>query len=124
MNPVLDQQIVPHYEKYYELDTQDLLHIVTVRNDNDIIGYYISFLFIHPHYKDHLFATNDILFIHKKYRGSTVAYRMFKFAEKELKKLGVSVMTIHMKNDFPFERLCQSLDMDKHEIVYSKYLGD
>lgn len=114
----------PDYEAYFLMDAEDRLQIVTVRKDAKIIGYYISFIYVHPHYKDNKFAQNDILFIHPDYRGSTVAYRMFKFAEKELKKIGCSVNTIHMKVEFPFERLCEKLGMDKHEIVYSKYIGD
>ena len=48
---------------------------------------------------------------------------MFKFAEKELKRVGVDVFIIHMKSDYPFERLCESLGMKKQEIMYSKYIG-
>lgn len=114
----------PDYDAYFAMDKIDALQIVTVRDDGVIVGYYISFIFTHPHYKDNKMAQNDILFIHPDYRRGTVAYRMFKFAEKELKKIGCSVNMIHMKVKFPFERLCQKLGMDKHEIIYSKYIGD
>ena len=114
----------PDYEAYFAMDAKDALHIVTVRKDAKIIGYYISFIYNHPHYKDDKMAQNDVLFIHPDYRGGTLAYRMFKFAEEELRKLGCSVMMLHMKVNFPFENLCKKLDMDKQEIIYSKYLGE
>jgi len=114
----------PDYNRYWEAANHGCLHIVTVRDDEEIIGYFISFISPHVHYQNDRFAVNDILYIKKEYRGTTVAYRMFKFAEKELKKAGASVFIVSMKADFPFERLCESLGMSKHEITYSKYLGD
>ncbi len=117
-------EFLPDYEAYYALDEAGALQIVTVRKDGAIIGYYISFVYTHPHYKENKFAQNDILFIHPEYRKGTIAYRMFKFAENELKKIGCSVLLVHMKDKFSFEPLCKKLGMDKQEIVYSKYIGD
>jgi len=114
----------PDFEAYYAMEEMGALQAIIVRKDGEIVGYYISFIFTHPHYKDNKFAQNDILFIHPDYRGGTVAYRMFKYAEKELKNIGCSVNLIHMKTQFPFERLCEKLGMDKQEIIYSKYIGD
>jgi len=114
----------PDFDAYFKMDEAGRLQIVTVRDNSLIIGYYISFIIVHPHYKDDKFAQNDILFIHPEYRGGTVAYRMFKYAEEQLKNIGCSVVLIHMKTQHPFERLCVALGMDKHEIVYSKYIGN
>lgn len=114
----------PDYSSYVMMQENDLLQSVIVRKDDKIIAYYISFIYIHPHYKNNKMAQNDILFVHPDYRGGTVAYRMFKFAEKELKKIGCSVNTIRMKVEFPFERLCLKLGMVEQEKTYSKYIGD
>jgi len=46
-----------------------------------------------------------------------------KFVEEKFKEMRVSVMTIHMKVDFPFEKLCEAFGMDKVEYLYTKYLG-
>lgn len=114
----------PDYESYIAMEKVGAVQAVTVRDDYKLIGYYISFIYIHPHYKDNKMAQNDVLFIHPDYRGGTAAYRMFKFAEKELIKIGCSVNTIHMKTQFPFENLCQKIGMNKQEIIYSKYIGE
>ena len=113
----------PNYESYLAREEEGAVQVVVVRDDGRLIGYYISFIYQHPHYKNDLFAVNDILFLERAYRGSTIAYRMFKYAEKELKKLGVSVIMMTMKTQHPFVRLCESLGMEEHEIVYSKYIG-
>lgn len=114
----------PDYERYLQLDALGLTHSITVRDGDRLVGYYISVLSPNLHYKDHLYSVNDILYIDTPYRGGTAAYRMFKFVEKKLKDKGVSVMTLHMKTEFPFDRLCTALGMDKLENLYIKYIGD
>ena len=114
----------PDYDKYLMLEELGMLHIVTVRDEGVLIAYYVSFVHHNIHYKDHIFAVNDIMYVANAYRGSTVAYRMLSYAEKELKKLGVSVMSVHMKADFPFERLCEKRGMKKAEYLYTKFIGD
>lgn len=113
----------PDYDLYYKLNEDKKLLTITVRDEGRLVGYFLVFLFYHPHYKNDLYANTDILFIDKKYRGGTTAYRLFKFVEKQLRKLDVSVFLISMKTQHPFEGLCEALDMNKHEITYSKYLG-
>jgi len=114
----------PDYDKYISLQNMGMLHVVVVRDDGKLVGYFVSFIQPHIHYKKHLFAVSDILYIHPDYRGSTVAYRMFKYAKQELREVGVSVLMIHMKTAHPFGRLCEALGMEKQELSYSVYLGD
>jgi hypothetical protein len=49
---------------------------------------------------------------------------MFKYAFEQLKAAGAQIITIHMKTDAPFEKLCQKLGMQKQEYLYSIYIGD
>lgn len=114
----------PDYEAYYAMESIGALSTVIVRKGENIIGYCISFIYSHPHYQDHKFAQNDVLFVHPDYRGGTVAYRLLKFTEEELKRIGCSVHNLHMKVDYPFENLCEAVDMNKIEYIYSKYIGD
>lgn len=114
----------PDYDVYYKLEEQGVLHIVTARDNDVLIGYYISFVHPNPHYKNTLFAVNDILFVHPDYRGGSTAYRMFKYAFAALKELGAVIITIHMKTDAPFEALCEALGMEKQEYLFTIYLGD
>jgi GNAT superfamily N-acetyltransferase len=78
----------------------------------------------HPHYKDHLFAVNDILFVHPKYRNTNLSAGLFQYAEKKLKERGVSVMAIHMKVDNPFESFAEKLGFEKAEYTYQKFIGE
>jgi len=114
----------PDYDKYLQLADIDMLHLVSVRKEGVLVGYYLSFISINPHYMDHTYAANDVLYVHEDHRGGTVAYRMFKYAEEKLKEKGVSIITVHMKNKLPFDRLCEARGMEAIETIYMKYIGD
>lgn len=114
----------PDYDKYLDLCDSGILHIVTARDEDKLIGYYISMMVPHIHYSSHKFAVNDILYIDEEYRKTLVGLEMFKFAEKCLKEEGVSVMTIHMKTSLPFDSLCEGLGYDYAERNYTKYIGE
>ena len=114
----------PDYNKYVELNKLGVLKIYTVRDDDKLVGYFLVTVSPNLHYKSHLFAVNDIIYIDPEYRGRTVAYRLFKYAESELKKLGVSVITINMKVYAKFDRLLTKLGYGKIEEVFGKYIGD
>lgn len=114
----------PDYERYLALDKAGALHTVIARDNDKLIGYYISFISYHIHYADNIYAMNDVIYIDPSYRKGTVAYRLLKFAEMKLKELGVDVMMLHMKTEHPFDRLCEGVGMKKVESIYSKYIGD
>jgi hypothetical protein len=49
---------------------------------------------------------------------------MLKFVEGVYKRMGVSVMTLHMKVFAPFETLCEKAGMKKTEYLCTKYIGE
>lgn len=114
----------PDYERYLDMNVLGFVRVFTIRDEGKLVGYSLYLLNPNIHYKDHLYAVNDVIYVDPEYRGSTAAYRLMKLSEKTLKAAGVSVMTIHMKTYLPFERLCQAFDMDKVEYLYMKYIGD
>jgi len=114
----------PDYDKYLLLDSLGMLHVVTARDGDLLVGYFISFLQPHMHYKDHTFAMNDILYIHPEYRKGSAGYKLFKYAEKSLKEIGVHVLMIHAKVKNDFKPLMDKLGFNRVEYNYSKYIGE
>ncbi len=110
------------WEKYQALDKAGILHSVIVRDEGKLIGYFISFINTNMHYKEHSYAVNDILYVEPEYRNSSVAYNMFKYAEKCYKELGVSVFTVHMKKSKTFETLCSAVGLEEIETTYGRRL--
>lgn len=113
----------PDYDKYLEMEKLGIIHTVTARDDGKLVGYFISIVTINLHYSDHKYAMNDILYIDEDYRKSGAAMELFAYAEQCLKDMGVSVITIHMKTKLPFDSLCDSLEYDYSERLYTKYIG-
>lgn len=117
-------QLNPDWEVYEALNNIDRLRIYTARLDGELIGYFIVLLHKHMHYTDHVYALNDIIYIKPEKRGSTLAYRLIKYVEKELVDSGVSVLMINMKTHAPFDSLLEGCGFKNVERVYSKYIGE
>ena len=113
----------PNLEKYKSLQELDLLSCITMRDNGRLIGYWVSFLFPHVHYKDTLMAANDIFLLQKEYRKGLLCMKLFKFVEEKMKERNVDVLTLHMKTFAPFDKLCERLGWDYAERIYTKYIG-
>jgi GNAT superfamily N-acetyltransferase len=99
------------------------LRIFTARNKGTLVGYFVVIVNSNLHYKDHLFAANDIIYLHKDYRKGFTGIKLIKFAEGCLREDGVSVFAINTKVHQPFDVVLERLDFNMVEHVYSKYLG-
>ena len=113
----------PDWDFYHALEEQDKLRIFTARDEGNLVGYFVTILSYNPHYKDHLFAVNDVLFLSKEYRKGFAGVRLVKFAEKCLKEDGVSVLSINTKVHQPFDQMMDYLNYNLQERVYTKFLG-
>jgi GNAT superfamily N-acetyltransferase len=112
----------PEWDFYKSLG--DNIHCVVAFNEDKVVGYFVCFIKEHPHYKNSLWAQNDVLYIDPEYRGKGVGKGMIQFAEKALKYRGVEVLNINMKVNNLFDELLKDLDYNPYECIYSKFIGD
>lgn len=112
----------PDWDAYYELEDLGQLKIFTARSDGKLVGYFIVICRNHLHYKDDVFAFNDVLYLHKDYRKGFTGAKLMKFAEKCLKEDGVSVLVVNTKRHKPFDTLLCWLGYKHAENVYTKLL--
>jgi GNAT superfamily N-acetyltransferase len=112
----------PDWEAYHSLEDNGILKVFTARSDKELIGYFVVLIRNHIHYKDHIFAANDVLFLKQEYRKGLTGAKLMKFAEKCLKEDGVSVLVVNTKRHKPFDGLLEWLGYSHVENVYSKYL--
>lgn len=112
----------PDWDAYHNLENNGALKIFTARSEDQLIGYFVVLLRNHIHYKDHIFAANDVLFLKQEYRKGFTGAKLMKFAEKCLKEDGVSVLVVNTKRHKPFDGLLEWLGYSHIENVYSKYL--
>ena len=115
----------PDWKYYSELEKQRKFKVFTARTqEGKLVGYFATVVSWNPHYKDHLFAVNDVLFLHKDYRLGFTGIKLIKFAEQCLKEDGVSVLSINTKVHAPFDPIMNRLGYSNTERVYTKTLGD
>ena len=115
----------PDWDDYRALEEQGKLKIFTARDGSTLVGYFVVVVGVNMHYKDHTFACNDIIYLHKDYRKGFAGIKLIKFAKKCLTEDGVSVLTINTKVHQPFDKLLDRLGFNLIERVYSSYLqGD
>jgi len=113
----------PDYDAYQVLEDLGALSVVTARDDEKLVGYCLTFMNMSPHSKDHLFATNDMIYVERDYRHTAVAPELMSMVESVMQDNDVSILTFNMKTHIPFESLLDNLGYDRVESVYSKYIG-
>lgn len=114
----------PDWNAYHALEQNQRLKIFTARSEEELVGYFVVITGSNLHYKDHVFAVNDILYLKKEYRKGRTGIKLIKFAEKYLRDDGVSVLNINTKVHKPFDVLMEHMGFGLVERVYSKYIGD
>ena len=114
----------PDWDAYEELERRGALKISTSRKNGELIGYLDVLCSKNLHYKDHVFASNDVIYLHPDHRKGFTGIKLIKFAERCLKEDGVSVLAINTKVHRPFDKVLEFLGFNLTERLYSKYLGD
>lgn len=113
----------PDWREYARLDELNALRIYTARKDGELMGYFVIMVSRSLHYKDHLFANNDIVFLTKPARKGLTGLKLVKFAMESLKAEGITKLHINTKTHQPFDPIMERLGFEEIETVFSKVLG-
>ena len=113
----------PDFEVYKTLEGVGKLGLFTARVDGKLIGYFVVIADYNPHYKDHLFAANDVIYLVPEHRGSMVGSELMMYAENKLKEVGVDVLVVNTKTHVPFDSVLTRLGYTHIENTYSKFIG-
>jgi len=112
----------PNWEEYARLDAAGKLRIFTARNKEELVGYCVLIIGHSIHYRDHIFANNDVTFVLPEHRSGATGYHLIKFAEDYCIDNNVSLLNINTKVHIPFDKLLLGMGFDLIERIYSKYL--
>jgi hypothetical protein len=99
------------------------LKFITCKEDGVLIGYIIFFVMPHIHYKSMLTAFEDIYFLKKEYRKGRIGIKMFQFAEKVLKGMGVHRLICGTKIHSDNSSLFKYLGFKMTDKIFGKMLG-
>ena len=111
----------PDWPTYEFLDSQQSLGVYTCRKEdtNELVGYFVVIASKALHYRDHIFAENDIVYIKPEHRKGLVGYKLIKFAIKDLKSIGASKLFVNTKDHKPFDKLLERMGFNLVERVYA-----
>lgn len=126
----LEQKVIklePDWNRYVALEINKILHVMTVRDDGILVGYYFGLVMPHLHYKSSLTAWSDLFFVLPSYRAAGngmvgVGYQLFKEVEKMLKNLGVQRHYVMTKKHLPLNMLMKRLRYKLVEKIYTRLL--
>lgn len=121
----LNKEIIklnPDWEGYARLDGINALRIYTARKDDKLIGYFVVMVSKSLHYRDHLFANNDIIFLTKAARKGLTGVKLIKYAIDSLAAEGITKLHINTKAHQPFDAILERLNFEEIERVYSLVL--
>lgn len=122
----LDQDVIklnPDWDAYAKYDSIHALRCYTARNDDgDLVGYFVLMVSTSLHYKDHLFANNDVIFLRKDARKGMTGVKLIKYAVKCLQREGITRININTKTHQPFDIIVERLGFELIERVYSLVL--
>jgi len=112
----------PDWDVYLHLWQGGRMKFITCKQDGELIGYVIFFISPHLHYKTCLTASEDIYFLKKEYRKGRNGLRMFQFAEKLLKEMGVNRIVYNTKVHLDNSKLFEFMGFKCIDKVFTKLL--
>ena len=115
---VITIPLAPDYEQYLK---SKMVKSYSVRDgDGKLVGYSVYVLKSHPHYKNSLWAVQDIIYIDPARRG----YGMFliKWCDEQLKLLGVQVVSHHVKVSNDWSKALIRMGYDFQDKILTKRL--
>lgn len=116
----------PDYERYLACERAGVLHVMTVRDRGNLVGYVFCIIGPHLHYVSTLWCFVDMFWLEPAYRKGFTGVRMLKAFEQRMRDLKVHVIHATEKHHFKNGRvgaIFEFLGYAPIETVYSKRIG-
>lgn len=114
----------PQYDVYLRRDAAGEMMLVTLREDGELVGYFVGFVAPGLHYKTCLTLTMDIFYVLPEHRGSGGGVILFKTVEKEAHRRGVQRMFVGSKMHKDASFLFEKLGYELVETFFCLWMGD
>lgn len=114
----------PDYTRYARMALEGTLHVVTARHDGKLVGYHISMIAPHLHYKSSLTCFTDIFYLRREYREGLNGYLMLKFFHDSLAGSPVQKIYMGTKLGLDLAPILDRLGFKAIERLYTKVLHD
>lgn len=112
--------LAPDVNKYLAMQDAGIVVTLLARKEDQLVGYSITFITKHLHYKHLVYAQNDVLFVDRSHRKGRVGIRLIKETEKICAEKGAKQIVWHAKPDTPLDMLMPALGYNTQDVMYSK----
>lgn len=122
----LDHEAIPldpDLALYDHLADGGMLHCMIAREGGKIVGYHLSIVKPHLHYRTSLHAQTDVYYIAPEHRKGMTGVRLFKEVELSLKSRGVKKMITGTKLSLDMSAIFKRLGWRETERTYTKCIG-
>ena len=114
-----------NHEMYTYMEEKGLLHVVTARNDNRIVGYHVGIIGPHLHYKSAgLMCYEDMYYLLPEFRAGGTGARLFMFVETSLRERGITKWFLSCKRHQDHTALFTMLGFRLQDLGFSKLLTE
>ena len=113
----------PNWVRYQALhDAGMMFTLYAFDEDETLLGYSCNIIDKHMHYNGLTVVSNDVLFVSKAARNSSVGLRLMAAIESKAKALGAKLVRWHAKENSPLDRILKAKRLPVQDIIYSKTL--
>lgn len=109
----------PDENVYEELDRQNKLLLVTARDGDKLVGYFLWFLVNHTHYKHVLTAEEDLHFLLPNYRGRGLGFQLMQAACDAARERGAELLIVREKIGHEHPTLWKRLGFVPTDVIYT-----
>ena len=117
-----DMELNPNIKLYLELAKIKMYMVYVARDTGRIVGYAGYFINPNFHYQAYTYATQDVVYVEKSRRGVMLGSKLLNYADNELQKIGVDVVTHHVKVKQDFGELLKRNGYTWVEKIFMKRL--
>lgn len=110
----------PHWDVYIQAERLNRLIVVIAEVGEKLVGYNAYLLNPLLHNYPHIIASNDVIYLDPEYRRGTLAARMIATGETEARRLGASIVAMHVKPSHDFSNMLTRLGYSEFETIYTK----
>lgn len=108
-------ELAPDWDEYLKAEREGRFVAFSLRDDDALIGYNCFYVLRSMHYRNAIFATNDVIYLRPDRRGADGVLLILE-AEKALRAMGTAKIFYHVKTD----AVLGSPDGDSLEAVESR----
>lgn len=112
----------PDVAQYEMLQANGMLCVLVARAEGKIVGYYISIIKPHLHYRTTLHAFTDVYYVLPAYRNGWCGIRLFQKAEEIWKERGVVKAFTATKLHLDMSAILERLEWVLTERTFSKLI--